>query len=88
MIYDALRHYGLRPQDQPGYQRNPNREKALKLARAGFAARPISIMLDCPENTVRWWISASDVTRKPDIHMPTVKNNPDLVRHRFAEAMR
>jgi uncharacterized protein YjcR len=88
MIYDALRHYGLRPQDQPGYQRNPKREQALRLARAGFAARPISIMLDCPENTVRWWIAASDVTRKPDIHMPTVRNSPDLVRRRFVEAMR
>ena len=87
-IYDALRHYGLRPQDQYGYQRNPARERALKLARAGFAPRPISVMLDRPENTVRWWITGAGVDRKPDIHMPTVKNNPDLVRRRFAEAMR
>jgi uncharacterized protein YjcR len=87
MICAALRHHRLRPQDQPGYQPSQKREQALTLARAGFAARPISIILNCSESTVRWWIAASGVTRKPDIHMPTVKNSPDLVRRRLEKAM-
>lgn len=85
--------YGIRSQHRSGRHRKDKTDhgKVARLIEAGFRASVVAKMVNLSHNAVSQYCKRHGVEYPSDrklIDMRTVRRDPDLVRRRFAEAMR